>query len=447
LCVPDVQVKRHEAERALLVAVGPERGRGEHWSLDDSVSELEQLTRTAQARPVGRVIQHAEQPHPVTYVGKGKLDEVSSTAARDDVDVVIFDDELSPTQQRNLERALDRKVIDRTALILDIFAARAQTHEGRLQVALAQNEYLLPRLTGQWSHLERLGAGIGTRGPGETQLETDRRLVRRKISRLKAELDDVRQHRQRLRDRRRLTGLPICALVGYTNAGKSTLMRAIAGADVLAEDKLFATLDPTMRQVRLPGGGQILLSDTVGFIHKLPTLLVAAFRATLEELDEADVLLHVVDLAHANRIDQSLTVESILRELGLGDRPRVLVLNKVDLLDAQLRPSAPAVAHALREIRVAEGSEVPRVLVSGVLGAGLDDLLLAIEGTLAAQRRPIDVLIPYDRGDLLHRLHEFGAVDQEEHLAEGVRIRGRAPVAVAGLVRAFAYRRPLSRAG
>jgi GTP-binding protein HflX len=246
--------------------------------------------------------------------------------------VVIFDDELSPSQQRNLERILGVKVIDRTALILDIFATRAQTREGRAQVELAQLQYLLPRLAGQWSHLERMEGAIGTRGPGETQIETDRRLIRGRIAKIRRDLEEVRTQRELYRRRRARNNMPVVALVGYTNAGKSTLMRALSGADVLAEDKLFATLDPVTRRISLPSGEVVLLTDTVGFIQKLPTQLVAAFRATLEELEEADLLLHVIDIAHPNAFEQTETVDATLKDLGVDAKPRLLALNKVDLL-------------------------------------------------------------------------------------------------------------------
>lgn len=298
----------------------------------ESIAELGELARTAGAEVVGTAIQRLEKPNAATYIGKGKVEEI--VAARRDLDanVVIFDDELSPSQQRNLETSLGVKVIDRTALILDIFATRAHTREGRLQVALAQMQYLLPRLAGQWSHLERMEGAIGTRGPGETQIETDRRLIRSRISRIKHDLDDVSTQRSLYRRNRVRNGIPVVALVGYTNAGKSTLMRALSGADVLAEDKLFATLDPVTRRLRLPSGEVVLLTDTVGFIQKLPTDLVAAFRATLEELSEADLLLHVIDISHVNAFEQTQSVDKILQDLGVGERPTLLALNKVDLL-------------------------------------------------------------------------------------------------------------------
>ncbi|MBI4340095.1 MAG: GTPase HflX, partial [Chloroflexi bacterium] len=317
-------------ERAYLVGVAF-KGRRDLWPLEDSVEELAQLAGTAGARVVGRLVQRLDRPTN-TYLGTGKLEELK--ALRDGYDTVILDDELTPTQQQNMEAALGEgvKVIDRTALILDIFAGRAQTREGRLQVELAQHQYLLPRLAGQWSHLERLGGGIGTRGPGESQLETDRRLVNRRIVKLRKDLDDVRAHRSRYRARRHEREAPVVALVGYTNAGKSTLFNALTSAGVLESSQLFATLDPVTRRIRLPSSQQALLTDTVGFIHKLPPMVVAAFRATLEELDEATLLLHVVDISHPNAPEQIKVVGSTLADLGLQSKSALLVLNKVDVL-------------------------------------------------------------------------------------------------------------------
>ena len=296
------------------------------------MEELAQLAKTAGADVVGRLIQRLPVPSKTHYLGKGKLDELLSLKGSVNYDVIIFDDELSPLQQRNLEEALQVKVIDRAALILDIFAKRARTHEGQLQVELAQHQYLFPRLAGQWSHLERLGGGIGTRGPGESQLETDRRLIRQKIHRLKAQIEEIRKHRRLYRQQRRASGIPIVALVGYTNAGKSTLLNALSQADVFVEDKLFATLDPTTRRLTLPDRNVVLLTDTVGFIRKLPPTIVTAFRATLEELPEANILLHVVDLTSHNAPEQCQTVEDILTDLNLMDKPRITALNKIDLL-------------------------------------------------------------------------------------------------------------------
>ena len=316
-------------DRAYLVAADLQ---GSLLPAGESLAELAELARTAGAEVVGRTTQRLLHPAVATYIGSGKVDEVKAAAEELGANVVIFDDELAPSQQRNLEKALGTKVIDRTALILDIFATRAHTREGRLQVALAQMQYLLPRLAGQWSHLERMEGAIGTRGPGETQIETDRRLINSRISRIKLELEDVRTQRALYRRRRERNGIPVVALVGYTNAGKSTLMRALSGADVLAENKLFATLDPVTRRLRLTTGEVVLLTDTVGFIQKLPTGLVAAFRATLEELAEADLLLHVIDISHPNAFEQTQAVDTILADLGVIERPRLLALNKVDLL-------------------------------------------------------------------------------------------------------------------
>jgi len=296
------------------------------------MGELAQLAGTAGAEVVGSLIQHLSEPNRFYYVGKGKLEEIIALKETLSYNVVIVDDELSPLQQRNLEDALQVKVIDRVALILDIFARRARTHEGRLQVELAQNQYLMPRLAGQWSHLERLGGGIGTRGPGESQLETDRRLINKKIQRLQRKIEEIRKHRSLYRQKRQKSGIPVVALVGYTNAGKSTLLNTLCQADVLTEDQLFATLDPTTRRLTFPDHSFALLTDTVGFIRKLPPVIVSAFRATLEELTEARLLLHVVDLSSPGAAGQCQTVEDTLDELNLGDKPRITVLNKIDLI-------------------------------------------------------------------------------------------------------------------
>ncbi len=329
----DTHLTQPSSERAFLVAAEV-KGTAERWSLESSLKELAQLANTAGVEVVGMLTQRLSKYSTLYYLGKGKLRELVELKDEFDCDVVLFDDELSPLQQRNLEQVLQVKVIDRTALILDIFAKRAQTREGQLQVELAQNQYLLPRLAGQWSHLERLGGGIGTRGPGETQLETDRRLLRQKIHRLKAEIEGVRKHRSLYRQRRKRSGIPIASLIGYTNSGKSTLFNAVSEADVLVEDKLFATLDPVTRQIVLPHNQEVLFTDTVGFIQKLPPTVVAAFRATLEELAEADLLLHIVDITHSDASRQCQTVEDILLDLDLADKPRLTILNKVDLIVA-----------------------------------------------------------------------------------------------------------------
>jgi GTP-binding protein HflX len=358
-------------DRAYLVAADL---RGALLPAAESLEELAELAKTAGAHVVGASIQKLDQPVAATYIGKGKVEEIVEARREADANVVIFDDELSPSQQRNLEKALGVKVIDRTALILDIFATRAQTREGRLQVALAQMQYLLPRLAGQWSHLERMEGAIGTRGPGETQIETDRRLIRSRISKIKRDLEDVRTQRALYRRNRMRNGIPVVALVGYTNAGKSTLMRSLSGADVLAEDKLFATLDPVTRRLGLPGGETVLLTDTVGFIQKLPTDLVAAFRATLEELTEADLLLHVIDISHPNAFEHTQAVEQTLADLGVAERPTLLALNKVDLL----RNDAGDFVHDFDEARaMIHGAGAPPrnvALISAEKRWGLDML-------------------------------------------------------------------------
>jgi len=362
------------------------KGRGNsRWSSQSSLEELAQLALTAGANVVGRCVQRLERPTPAYYVGRGKVQELVSLRHRLGYSTIIFDDELSPSQQRNLEDALQVKVLDRTALILDIFAQHARTREGALQVELAQHEYLLPRLAGQWTHLERLEGAIGTRGPGETQLETDRRLIRRKIQRLKRQLEEVRQQRALYRRRRARQGVSVVSLVGYTNAGKSTLMRALSGADVLVEDKLFATLDPVTRRIALPQGGVFLLTDTVGFIQKLPTQLVAAFRATLEELSEASLLLHVVDITHPDAAEQAQTVEDTLIDLGVADKPRITVFNKADLVcgpDGLPIEGLESVTEARASLRYWRPDAL---LVSAVKGWGLTDLLERIEAALALE--------------------------------------------------------------
>ncbi|MGP8080114.1 MAG: GTPase HflX [Dehalococcoidales bacterium] len=301
-------------------------------SAEASQSELAQLVKSAGGEVVGKAIQRLDMPTKALYLGKGKLDEIIALKNELHFDTVVFDDELSPVQQRNLEDAFQVKVIDRVALILDIFAKRAQTREGKLQVELAQHQYLLPRLAGQWSHLERLGGGIGTRGPGESQLETDRRLIEKRIQRLSAEVDKVSKQRYLYRQRRHKSGIPIIALVGYTNAGKSTLLNAISRANVASENKVFTTLDPTTRRIMLPDGNFALLSDTVGFIRKLPPNIIKAFRATLEELEEADLLLNVIDFASTYAAEENHAVENILKDLGLLEKPRITILNKIDLV-------------------------------------------------------------------------------------------------------------------
>ncbi len=352
------------------------------WSVESSLDELAQLAGTAGASVVGRLIQQLPAPTKNFYLGKGKLEELIVLKDSLDYNLVIFDDELSPLQQQNIENSLGVKILDRTALILDIFARHARTREGQLQVELAQHKYILPRLAGQWSHLERLGGGIGTRGPGESQLETDRRIINQKIQRLKGQIEQIRKHRQLYRQKRKKSGIPMVAIVGYTNAGKSTLLNALSQSDVSAEDKLFATLDPTTRRLTLPNGRAILITDTVGFIRKLPVALLAAFRATLEELAEAHVVLHVVDMASKNAYAQCQAVEDILVDLEVADKPRITALNKIDLLADSDRDWDENETY--RHLFSNNDMEAPNTVpVSAVKKWGLSNLLNIIGGILA----------------------------------------------------------------
>jgi len=375
------------SERAFLAAVVT-KASDSKWPVEDSIEELAQLADTAGVSVAGKLIQRLRTPSKTHYLGKGKLDELLSLKDSINYNVVIFDDELSPLQQRNLEEALQVKIIDRAALILDIFAKRARTHEGQLQVELAQHQYLLPRLAGQWSHLERLGGGIGTRGPGESQLETDKRLIRQKIHRLKTQIEEVRKHRTLYRQKRKKSGIPIVALVGYTNGGKSTLLNALSQADVFVEDKLFATLDPTTRRLTLPDKSTVLITDTVGFIRKLPPTIVTAFRATLEELTEASLLLHVVDLTCHNAAEQCQIVEDILSDLSLMDKPRITALNKIDLLvdNGKTWDEATAINY-LSDRRQAMSKNT--LLISATKKWGLTKLLELISHTLTKTAHPV----------------------------------------------------------
>ena len=372
-----------ESERAILVAMEL-RNKRSQWSLEETLSELSYLTQAAGAEVAGQITQRSDR-FAQTYVGKGKVEEINELVAQEEAQVVIFDDELTPTQQRNLEAALSVKVIDRTALILDVFGRHARTYEGKLQVELAQHQYLLPRLVGQWSHLERLGGGIGTRGPGETQLETDRRLIRNRIQKITKELEGVRKRRSLYMGRRKSASIPIVSLVGYTNAGKSTLFNALSPSDgknkVEAADQLFSTLDPVTRRIRLPSGGPLLLTDTVGFIQKLSPTVVAAFRATLEELSESDLLLHVVDVTHPKSAEQAGVVETTLKELGLEEKPRLLVLNKMDLLPEGSDGAASSTSLGRQHQN--------KVFISAAKGWNMDSLLQEIEVQLMSIDKPL----------------------------------------------------------
>ena len=405
-------------EKAFLVAV--DTGADAGWTAEDSLAELANLAMTAGAEVVGAEWQNRRHIDPNWYIGKGKAEELVSAKSETNFDLLVTDDELSPSQQKSLESLLNVKVIDRSRLILDIFAQHARTHEGRLQVELAQLEYQLPRLTRLWTHLSRTGGGIGTRGPGESQLETDRRLIRERIKKMKGRVDDVRRTREtaaRGRDRK-LTAT--VGIVGYTNAGKSTLLNALVGSVVaLAEDKLFATLDPTSRQVKLGDGQSAIVTDTVGFIHKLPHQLVDAFRATLEEVNRADVLLEVVDASDAHFAEHRVTVQTVLDLLGAGDKPRVVVFNKADLLDPAARDGntpGPAISGA--------------VFVSALTGYGLDTLRAEISAVLASLWVAIDLHVPYTAGELLARIRQRGTVALD-YQARDVRVSGRVAPALA----------------
>ena len=420
------------------------------WAVKDSLSELERLAGTVDVAVVGTVTQKLPHPMPGTFVGKGKLTEIRNLREALLYDLVLVDAELTPTQQRNLETELGVLVIDRTALILDVFARRAQTHEGRLQVELAQLNYRLPRLTRMWTHLSRQAAGgVGLRGPGETQLEADRREAGARISFLKKQLEQVQTHRDLHRGQRRGNLMPVVALVGYTNAGKSTLLNTFTGASVLSEDKLFATLDPTTRQAEFPSGRGVLLTDTVGFINNLPTTLVAAFRATLEEINEANVLVHVLDVTHPNAAEQAATVMDVLEELGADDKPMVLALNKIDALGPDgLDGLDPAVRAGIER---AVGAEVfaRAVPVSAQHGTGLDDLMATVEVTLEAEYDyvPVRVRVPFDRQELVDRFHRLARVESTDFDQHGAILNGMIPSAFVGRFAPFITRLPRSIAG
>ena len=413
-------------ERAFLIGVDLYQQPG-LLTLDDSLTELALLCDTAGLEVVGELTQKLTQPHVQTYIGPGKVEELKALAEDSLTQVVVFDDELSPRHQRELEKALGAKmrVLDRTALILDIFAQHASTSEGMLQVELAQYEYYLPRLTRQWTHLARQAGGgggragstggVGLRGPGETQLEVDRRQIRNRIANLKKQIEKVRAHRERYRAQRKRARLPTVALVGYTNAGKSTLLNRLAKADVYVADQLFATLDPTTRRVELPGGYQALFTDTVGFIQKLPTTLVAAFYATLEEIAEADLLLHLVDISHPNALNQFEAVQETLDEIGAGHIPTITALNKIDRL------KQPEQAQETLQ------SFPKAVAISSLEGSGLPDLLRLIQQELYETYTPIDIHLPYQEGGLISLFHEMGQVEFIEHERGGVHIQGRIP--------------------
>ena len=381
-----------------VMVVGIQQGRTPAWEVSDALDELAMLCGTAGAEVRERIICKLGRVHPSTYVGTGKAQELADAVKTLGISTVVFDDDLSAAQGRNLEKIFGTKVIDRTQVILDIFAQRARSHEGRMQIELAQLEYLLPRLRRMWTHLERQKGGIGMHGPGEKQLELDRRRIVERIDRFKDDLDKVRGHRAEQRRGRRRHGWALVSLVGYTNAGKSTLLNQLTGADVMADDLLFATLDPTTRQLRLAQHQQVLLTDTVGFIRKLPHGLVDAFKATLEEVNQADLLLHVVDVSHPRVEQQVEAVQEVLRELGAHEKPLVYVLNKTDL------PEAAAMSQVLRE------RLTPSVVVSALRGTGLDHLRDVLADQLRHRHQRMHLRVPHTEGRLLASLRNVGSV-------------------------------------
>lgn len=401
-----------ETERVILVGVSLTEQEDTRKSLD----ELKDLASTAGAKTVGTVIQSRDQVHPGTYVGKGKIDEIKDLLWELNATGIICDDELSPVQMKNLQDELDTKVMDRTLVILDIFAGRASTSEGKIQVELAQLKYRQSRLTGFGTAMSRLGGGIGTRGPGEKKLEMDRRLIKSRIAQLNRELKDVKRHREVTREQRSRNHIPVAAIVGYTNAGKSTLLNTLTGADILAEDQLFATLDPTTRERKLPSGQEILLTDTVGFINKLPHHLIDAFRSTLEEAKFADLILHVVDAANEQMDQQMYTVYETLNNLGVTDKPVITVFNKQD------RPGFDGMARDFRADAV--------VRISAKTGEGIQELLETIEAVLRQQKIFVENLYSYREAAKIQLIRKFGELKSEEYREDGIYVQAYVPVEI-----------------
>lgn len=405
-----------ERRTSRVLLVGVELKSGQDFAVRDALAELGQLATTAGAQVVGDAIQRLDRPHPATFIGSGKAEALATTCREQKVDTVIFDDELSAAQARNLERILGCKILDRTEVILDIFARRAQTREGKLQVELAQLQHLLPRLTRYWTHLSRQRGGLGAiGGEGESQLEADRRRVQERIDKLRVELEEVRRQRTTRRQGRQRSQWPLASIVGYTNAGKSTLFNALTRAGVLEEDKLFATLDPTTRRLRLPTNQNVLLSDTVGFIRKLPHQLVEAFKATLEEVRNADLLLHVVDLSHPQAREQIAAVSRVLDELGAGGKPVLMVFNKIDRLENGEGVQGWREQHP------------DAVFVSARTQAGFPDLRVALGNALRPIREFVELVIPHREAVAVARLHEVGQVVEREYTGQVARFKARIP--------------------
>ena len=411
------EILQEVEERVILVGVST----GEGDDTEQSLDELEELAKTAGAITVGRVIQNREQIHPGTYIGTGKIAEVQQLAYEVEATGIICDDELSPAQLKNLEEELDLKVMDRTLIILDIFASRASTSEGKIQVELAQLKYRQARLVGLGSSLSRLGGGIGTRGPGEKKLEMDRRLIKSRIAQLNRELEEVKRHREVARSRRSRQSTAVIAIVGYTNAGKSTLLNTMTGAQVLEEDKLFATLDPTTRILELPSGQEILLTDTVGFIRKLPHHLIEAFRSTLEEARYADIILHVVDASNPQMDEQMHTVYETLQNLGVKDKPVITVFNKIDRMEDIW---VPRDLHADYYVKI-----------SARTGEGITEFLQAVEAVLREQKVEIEALYPYKEAGKIQLIRKYGELQEEEYREDGIFVRAFVPAELYGQVR------------
>lgn len=415
-------------EKALLVGV--RIGKDEPWEVEESLHELSELTRTAGAQVVGSVVQSRQAPDSATFIGRGKAGAIASTVEERGADLVVFDCELSPAQQRNLEELLQRKVVDRTQLILDIFAQRAETREGKIQVELAQLEYLMPRLTGRGVLMSRLGGGIGTRGPGETKLEVDRRRIRNRIARLKWDLDSIKRHRDVQRRRRTSREIPTVAIVGYTNAGKSSLLNALTDAHAFVEDKLFATLDPRSRRVKLPNEQVCVFTDTVGFVRKLPHSLIAAFRATLEEATRADVIALVVDSSHPYFEEHLKVAGNVLRDLDAADKPTITAYNKIDLL-----PDPSGVENLA-------GRTHRGVAISAATGKNIHVLLDMVADILSSRWEVIEVRIPQSRGDVAAMVSERGHVIERKYEDGNIILTAEVDRPTAARLRLFAKERP-----